>query len=1833
MYNRNPAAQIGDIEIIRSLLPGVEIQAPANNAVIDGSFTLSGDATCIYEEYNTGSGETTETSAVNNITGIEVRIGDAGSYQAATPTGAGGNWSSWRFDANTNLRGIVTVTARVSAHRGSINASAFSTRTFMIDATAPVLTVEATEVTTSSNVAVIKGSAADQESGIAFVEWKLGSGAFTRAVGTTSWQAEVTVPGLGHHSVTVQARDKAGNVSVAQTVSIEAIDSTPVALTIVSPAEGAEFTLADGTVSVEFQGTATDTQTGVASVEWRLEGQEAYQPAIPKAANDWSSWRVTLPFTAAGERTVSFRAKDKSTPTGNPISKSRAVNILLPFVPKDPQAIFSLANYLDELLQFASRRIVTGSAPNSPHINVGLLAQTFLQPFDVLVTPNARQIAERSVSQARICVEVLRRYFARHQRAIPASAETDYRRTAYQSLLKNLGTSYEELRLVRTADTATRQALANRLGIALGGNRPDNLDRLLLTPDLLSEAALEKLFGLADTTRDPTTTSVLPAAELQVWQKDYLREAWRRQDGAARSGFAMPIPVIDPDLVGDTDLVDAVPGNPAYDLRLARAQQTNAKQAAIKTAREAKPEALAGFDQIVAEQLAPIADLLALFVAHSRGETIAEALTSKQIALRPFLQLMNIRKLAETGNVLASEWSEVYAILTQVWKQRQAAVWREQEGTLSLSPDYFRLPASGTQPVVLTPWRADPQARRAWLETLSARTQQDRTVGEALQTAIITTEAETLPSLRDALVADLIQTGQSGLDSLDEVANRLSQELAIDCRSGGAQRITRVEQALETVQAIMFSARMGQFTAPPVLGSANPAAAWVLNLADGYSESKFDEEWQWIGAYATWRASMFVFGYPENYLLPNLRPPHIQVPYQNLARTAEFDTLIAALGDNLRLTASQARVLATAYLNGLRGKNQQGADNYPDLPDALKQSGFEITDQFSETQLRERGTLIAGLFGTATDPYLASKYLWEVFYFVPLAIGLQLQKSGQYLEALDWMQTLYAYNLPAAQRKVFHGLNLEANLPTDFSRADEWLIQGLNPHDIATKRAHAHTRYVLMALVRCFLDFADAEFTRNTAESLPRARALYVNALELLDRPEMQTPTGGSGAAANPFPPNPLPQTLRLHAELNLFKLRNGRNIAGLEHRSAGSATASASNLPVVASDGRLVLPRANLPKPTAYRYAVLVERAKQLVGIAQQIEAAFLAALEKLDSESYNLLKARQDMQLSRAQVRLQDLRMVQAQDGVTLADLQKQRSTIQTDHYDGLLDEGLIGLEQASLGFMTTAAVLHTSAAIIYGGDAVLQGVKAAFTFGLFGDPGKSAGAMASSFASAASTTASILETYASYERRKQEWGFQRDLARHDELIGSQQIAIAFDQVRLAQQEGLIAGMQAGFAEDTLNFLANKFTNAELYAWMSGILERIYSYFLQQATAMAQLAENQLAFERQDTPQAVIQADYWQAPADNAASSDVGAQTDRRGMTGSVRLLRDIYQLDQYAFDSRRRKLQLSQTFSLAQLSPIEFQRFRDTGRLLFGTPMTLFDRDFPGHYLRLIKRVRISVIALTPPSRGVRASLSCSGVSRVVVGGDLFQTIVVRRDPEQIAFTSTSNATGLFELEREDELLLPFESMGVDTSWELQLPKAANPFDYAALADVFFTVEYTALHSADYRQQVIATMDQQVGADRAFSLRDSFADQWYDLNHPEQTSNPMVVKFKTERGDFPPNVLDLTMQQIVLYFVLQDGATLNIPVAYLRFTESGAATFSGGAASAIDGVASTRRGNAPEWLAMLGKSPVGEWSLALTNALADGRSISTLIGDQTIQDILLVISYGGRYPDWPL
>jgi hypothetical protein len=199
---------------------------------------------------------------------------------------------------------------------------------------------------------------------------------------------------------------------------------------------------------------------------------------------------------------------------------------------------------------------------------------------------------------------------------------------------------------------------------------------------------------------------------------------------------------------------------------------------------------------------------------------------------------------------------------------------------------------------------------------------------------------------------------------------------------------------------------------------------------------------------------------------------------------------------------------------------------------------------------------------------------------------------------------------------------------------------------------------------------------------------------------------------------------------------------------------------------------------------------------------------------------------------------------------------------------------------------------------------------------------------------------------------------------------------------------------------------------------------------------------------------------------------------------------------------------------------------------------------------------------------------------------------------------------------------------------MPRAANVVDYSTIADVLLTIEYTALDSAIYRSQVIQQLDRTASGERPFSFRQQFADGWYDLNNSDRVADDrqLRVTFETRRSDFPPNLSDLHIEHVSLYFVRQDGFTDLIHVEHLLFTEAGRAGHVGGAASTNTGLISTREGS---WLDMQGKQPIGTWDLNLLKpglGQRESDEIKAWFADGKIEDMLFVITFGGTTPEWP-
>jgi|GEM_PF-5589410 len=694
------------------------------------------------------------------------------------------------------------------------------------------------------------------------------------------------------------------------------------------------------------------------------------------------------------------------------------------------------------------------------------------------------------------------------------------------------------------------------------------------------------------------------------------------------------------------------------------------------------------------------------------------------------------------------------------------------------------------------------------------------------------------------------------------------------------------------------------------------------------------------------------------------------------------------------------------------------------------------------------------------------------------------------------------------------------------------------------------------------------------------------------------------------LPSNPVYSSLELKANLELFKIQNCRNIAGMERSLDiyAAPTDSTTGVPVIGAGGNLILPVSGAITPSQYRFRVLIERAKQLVAQAQQLENQFLAAMEKEDAENYNQLRARQDLQTAKATVKLQDMRVKQSEMETEIANLQLKRVQFVQETYDKWINEGLNGYETTSI------ALLSTSAAI----NAGLSGFVMAYPV-----------AVLASLAQAAATTSSIMSQLASYKRRADEWNYQSALAGHDIKIATQQIQIAQQNTRIVSQEREIASMTMDNAADTLEFLKTKFTNAELYRWMGNVLERVYSYMLSLATAVAKTAERQFYFEQQLQGGPFILDDYWEMPQ---TGSLTGGGVDRRGMTGSARLLQDITKLDQYAFDNTKRKLQMTKVISLGQLYPDAFQTFRETGVLNFDLTDRQFDYDFPGHYLRLINGVKVSVVGLIPVYDNIKATLTAATTSYTVINANnTFQKIPIRRlETEQVALTGASRATGLFEFQpAQGEMLNPFEGTGIESRWEFKMPMFSNRMDYSNIADVLIEVDYTALDSYQYRFQVLKDIDNTLGFSRGFSFTQDYPDQWYELQKAEAGTQPFYVDIELKQQQFPQGLQNIRLDgsNLRLHFVRRDGFTDEITIADFSLVTTAANTQPMGGETLNGTFTATALSNV-----LNNQSPATPF-MKLRLAFANTAPNREMFANEDITDIILLVNCKGDLPIYPL
>ncbi|MET1113133.1 MAG: neuraminidase-like domain-containing protein, partial [Allosphingosinicella sp.] len=638
--------------------------------------------------------------------------------------------------------------------------------------------------------------------------------------------------------------------------------------------------------------------------------------------------------------------------------------------------------------------------------------------------------------------------------------------------------------------------------------------------------------------------------------------------------------------------------------------------------------------------------------------------------------------------------------------------------------------------------------------------------------------------------------------------------------------------------------------------------------------------------------------------------------------------------------------------------------------------------------------------------------------------------------------------------------------------------------------------------------------------------------------------------------------------EDRLFKIRHCMNIDGVERSLALFAPPIDPNALIRAAAAGALSPTGGIlaePAVPYYRYDVMIEKARAAAAGVSQLGAALLGALEKQDAEALALLSNAQQSGLLKltTQIKEQQIEEVKAT-GIGLQQAY-ENATTRYDYYTKLLAEGLSPGEVQSLDAMADALAFNILASITKTassiGYAVPQvGSPFAMTYG-----GQQLGAVLTAagdvfeIGSAVATYISQRSlTTAGYDRRTAEWQLQQSLSALDMKQAQAQIDANALRLQIAERELVVHRQQMADAAAMDSFLKRKFTNQALYQWMAGRLSRIYFQSYTLAFDLARSAERAYQYEL-GSEKTFLAYGYWDSL--------------KKGLTAGEALTQALDQLDSAYLAGNARPLEIERTIALSQLDPVALMRLKETGICEFALTEKLFDEDYPGHFMRQIASLAVSIPAVIGPYQNFRTVLT--QLSDAVVLKPNAEAVAFLMGSsekpvppgalrtnwwpnQQVAISSGMNDAGVFELNFGDRRYLPFEKTGAVSGWRLTMPPQTNHFDFATITDVILTLRYTALDGGTaFRRQVTALPDMAAYDGAVFlPLRQYYPDAWHQFMtaHPDPASQTLA--FAVPPSVIPAHLSNTKLTGFFLQLYLGEDATLATGSDFLTFNASDAA-----------------------------------------------------------------------------
>jgi len=378
------------------------------------------------------------------------------------------------------------------------------------------------------------------------------------------------------------------------------------------------------------------------------------------------------------------------------------------------------------------------------------------------------------------------------------------------------------------------------------------------------------------------------------------------------------------------------------------------------------------------------------------------------------------------------------------------------------------------------------------------------------------------------------------------------------------------------------------------------------------------------------------------------------------------------------------------------------------------------------------------------------------------------------------------------------------------------------------------------------------------------------------------------------------------------------------------------------------------------------------------------------------------------------------------------------------------------------------------------------------------------------------------AGYYRRAEEFVHQANLAASELIQYGRQIIASLIREQLMKKEYDNHLVQIEQAVDIETFLTSRFTQEELYVWMQGELSKIYFDSYKFAFDTAKRAEQTMKFElmrKEFDDLSFIKFGYW----DSA----------RKGLLSGEALALDLRRLEMAYHDQNRREYELVKHVSVQRLDPMSLMKLKATGACDIQVPEWLYDMDCPGHYMRRIKSVAVTVDCVSGPYTGVHCKLSLlqSSIRISSLKGDAYARISGNEDSRfrdfagtiQSIVTSSGQAdTGLFETDLKDERYLPFEGAGAISNWRIEIPNDIPQFDFDSISDIVLQVRYTAREAGHLKTDAIEYIKEDIlqaqgNLLQMLSLNQDFSTAW-NAFISENNDNLRTLTITVTKDNFP-------------------------------------------------------------------------------------------------------------------